>query len=171
MKYCYTLLLVFVLLSFSSCKKYDAFGNEILFEELYKSHWLIGSWQLTDSLGVLQETWSIQDDSTYSGVSYYIKEKKDTIHSEQMTLMEDKGDLFYTTTITGQNGNNAMVLKMKSATDSLVVFENTKNEHPSQIEYKFVNDSTVISKITGKQNGKLDVKTYQYHKISTPKKG
>lgn len=150
-------------ITFQSCKKYDAFGKEILFEEVYKAHWLLGEWQKEDSLGVLKEIWSQKDDSTYNAFSYYIKEK-DTIHTEKIELMQNKEALLYSTIIEGQNGNNPLLLQLTKDTDSLLVFENPKNEHPQKIEYKLVNTKNVICTITGIQNGKKLVDTYNFIK-------
>jgi hypothetical protein len=156
-------------ITFQSCKKYDAFGKEILFEEVYKAHWLLGEWQKEDSLGVLKEIWTQKDDSTYSGLSYYIKEK-DTIHREKIELMQNKEALIYTTIIEGQNGNNPLLLQLTKDTDSLLVFENPKNEHPQKIEYKLVNAKNVICTITGIQNGKRLIDEYNFSKNDTLKK-
>lgn len=147
-----------------SCKKYDAFGNEILFHELYKAHWLLGEWEQKDSVGVLKEIWKIKDDSTYTGASYFII-KKDTIHRETIELIQDKDFLIYTTSIKGQNDDNIMAYKLTKDSDSLLVFENPTLEHPQKIQYNLKNDKAISVAITGVQLKKKSTEVYNLTKI------
>ena len=154
----------------NSCKKYDEFGNEIIFEELYKAHWLQGQWQLKDSLGVLTETWQPLDDSTYTGETLYVKDKKDTIHFETMQLMQDGDLLVYTSTVKGENGNQPVAYRLIEDSDSLLVFENKKHDYPQKIRYQKENDSTLQIVILGKQNKKETGDSYLMKRLPVEKK-
>jgi hypothetical protein len=148
-----------MLLSLQSCKKYDAFGNEIKFLELYKANWLLGDWEVKDSTGILKESWKSIDDSTYTGQSLYIKDK-DTIHFETMQLMQDGDFLIYTTTIKGENHNRPNSFELIEDKDSLLVFENKKIDYPNKIRYQREIDNNIQVIVFGKQNGKETSDSY-----------
>lgn len=150
--FAFTFSLFLILLS---CKKYDANGNEIKeFEELNKANFLLGAWKKEDSLGILKEIWKTYDDSTYSAESYYIINKKDTIHREIIELMQDREHLIYKTTKKGENQNEPIPYQMTENKDSLIVFENPKIAYPNKISYKLNADNSILTTVTGKQKGK-----------------
>ena len=164
-KILFTLSIVFILICFS-CNKYDGKGRLIKdYDELEKANWLLGEWEKTDSLGVLKEIWTSFDDSTFVGQSYYIINKKDTVHNEQIELMQDKNHLIYTATIKGENNDEPIPFQMTKDEDSLIVFENPKHDYPTKIEYKLMKNSSIIAKVSGKQNGKVSSESYPMVKI------
>ncbi len=158
--------LVLVMMFLHSCKKYDAFGREIKFTELYKAHWLLGDWQMEDSLGVLTESWKSIDDSTYTGQTLYIKNKKDTIHFETMQLMQDGDLLLYSSMVKGENDNQSISYKLIEDNDSLLVFENPKHDYPKTIRYQKESKTKSIQiTITGKQHSKETKDSYLLKEI------
>ena len=159
-------LLTILLLSFVSCNKYDANGNIIKdYEELEKANWMLGEWEKTDSLGTLREIWERLDDSTFVGLSYYIQNKKDTLHNEQVELMQNGEHLIYSATIKGENNNSPIPFQMTKDEDSLLVFENPKHEYPQKIQYKLMKNGSLITTISGKQNGKNTAENYPMNKV------
>lgn len=170
MKKIYTASIICTLFFLHSCKKYDANGNEIIFEELYKAHWVLGDWQMEDSLGVLNESWTQIDDSTYAGSTLYIKNKKDTIHFETMELMQNEDLLIYTSTVKGENGNQPVSYRLIEDNDSLLVFENKKHDYPKKITYSKENDSTIKAVVQGIQNKKQTTDNYLLKKLPQKEK-
>jgi hypothetical protein len=161
----FNLSIIAILFCFSSCNKYDSNGKLIKdFEELNKASWLIGEWQKKDSIGTLQENWKSENDSTYSGASYFIIEKGDTVHSESIELMEDKEHLIYTATVKGENNDDSIPFQMTESTDSLLVFENPKHDYPQKIKYKLNKDKSILATVSGKQKGKESSESYLMHK-------
>ena len=158
-KVSFVVILVCFMVCFS-CKKYDANGHEIKYPDLYKANWLLGEWQKKDSIGNLVEIWQPLNDSSYSGKSYYIKNKKDTIHFETIELIQNKNDLIYSTTITGQNNDEVIPFKLTKDSDSLLVFENPKKDYPQKITYKLLKNKSIMATISGKQNGKNSSESY-----------
>jgi len=166
MKKIYFSIIVILLISIVSCNKYDANGNIIKdYEELGKANWMLGEWEKTDSLGTLREIWERLDDSTFIGLSYYIQNKKDTLHNEQVELIQDGEHLIYTTTIKGENNDLPIQFQMTTDEDSLLVFENPKHEYPQKIQYKLMKNGSLVATITGKQNGKNSAENYPMNKV------
>lgn len=144
-----------------SCNKYDAKGNLIKkYDELQKATWLLGEWEKSDSLGTLKEIWISKNDSTFIGQSYYIQNEKDTIHDEQIELMQDGEHLIYTATIKGENNDASIPFQMTNDQDSLLVFENPKHDYPQKIEYKLLKNHTLVAIISGKVKGKITSESY-----------
>ena len=150
----------------SSCNKYDSKGNLIKsYDELQKAKWLLGDWEKTDSLGTLKEIWVIKDDSTFVGQSYYIQNKKDTLHNEQIELIQDGEHLIYSATVKGENNDTAIPFQMTKDEDSLLVFENPKHDYPQNIQYKLFKNNSLFATVSGKQKGKISSENYQMTKI------
>lgn len=170
MKKIYLITALTTLVSLHSCKKYDALGNEIIYEELYKANWMLGDWQLEDSLGVLTESWTQIDDSTYNGSTLYVKNKKDTIHFETMELMQNEDLLIYTSTVKGENGNQPVSYRLIEDNDSLLVFENKKHDYPQKLRYQKENDSTIQIVVLGKQGKKETGDSYLLKSVKKEKK-
>lgn len=159
-------LLTILLLSIVSCNKYDANGNIIKnYDELEKANWMLGEWEKTDSLGKLREIWERLDDSTFVGLSYYIQNEKDTLHNEQVELMQNGDHLIYTATIKGENNDSPIPFQMTKDEDSLLVFENPKHEYPQKIQYKLMKNGSLVATISGKQNGKNSAENYPMNKV------
>lgn len=156
-----SLLFCFLFLLLLSCNKYDANGKLIKeYEELDKAKWLLGNWEKKDSLGTLTESWKVLDDSTYTGETFFISPKKDTIHSEAMQLMQNGDFLIYSTTVKGENREEPTEFQLRENVDSLLVFENPKHNYPQKIRYQLNIDKSVFITISGTQNGKAGAESY-----------
>ncbi len=153
-----SLTAVSVLLLFSCQNKS---GNK--FDKLKKMEWLIGSWEQKLPEGTLTETWSRENDSTFSGTSYFIKEK-DTIHSESISLTQNKEELLYIPTVIGQNNDEPVTFKLTSEAENTFTFENPTHDYPQKITYKKVNETNLLASISGKQQGKESKESYPMKK-------
>ena len=144
-----------VLVLFTSCQS----KSDKKFEKLEKMSWLVGSWEQKLPDGTLVETWEKQNDSTFIGGSYFVKEK-DTIHSESVILTQKKEDLFYIPTVTGQNNDEPITFKLTSDAENTFTFENPAHDYPQKVTYKKVNDTNLLASISGKQQGKESTESY-----------
>jgi hypothetical protein len=161
-------IIAILLFSIISCNKYDANGNLIKdYEELEKANWMLGEWEKTDSLGTLKEIWERLDDSTFIGLSYYIQNEKDTLHNEQVEMMQDGEHLIYTTTIKGENNDLPVQFQMTSDEDSLLVFENPKQEYPQKIEYRLLKNKNLNTKVSGRIKGQSTTQNYPLKRKKT----
>lgn len=157
--------IAFFLLCVASCKKYDAFGNEIkTFNELKKANWLLGAWQKQTDTSNLVETWKRENDSTLTGTSFFILNKKDTLHREIIELVEKNNLLIYTSTIFGENNDEPVAFQKTMETETELIFENPKHNYPQKIVYKKISSSQLSATISGKVNGKVEIETYKLTK-------
>ncbi len=151
-KLIYILPIIFLV----SCKKNS---SENKFAKLEKMNWLIGNWEQTLPDGTLKETWTKQNDSTFSGDSYFIN-TKDTVHFESIQLVQKAEQLTYIATVVGQNSEKPVAFKLTSDTDDTFTFENPAHDYPQKISYKKVSDTSLIASISGKQQGKDSAESY-----------
>lgn len=134
--------------------------SEKNFDELEKMSWLVGEWENKMPEGILTETWTKSNDSTFIGKTLFINEK-DTLHSEEIVLTQKGETLLYIPTVKGQNDNKPVEFKMtESKTENEFAFENPKHDYPQKIVYKKVSDTNLVATISGKQQGKPSSESY-----------
>jgi hypothetical protein len=123
-------------------------------------NWLIGNWENKMDDGILSETWKKENDSTFSGTTYFIINKKDTVHSETILLTQLNDELIYRPTVKGQNDDKPIDFIMTSDSENTFVFENPKHNYPQKIVYKKVNENSLVATISGMQQGKQSTESY-----------
>ena len=160
----FKLLIVFIcsasLLMFISCQN----KSEKKFDKLEKMNWLLGNWENEMPEGVLTETWTKENDSTFSGTTYFIINKKDTVHSEAIILKQLNDELIYRPTVKGQNNDEPVDFKLSSESENSFSFENPKHDYPQKIVYKKVNETNLVATISGMQQGKQSTESYPMKK-------
>lgn len=145
-----------VAIVFISCQN----KSEKNFDELEKMSWLVGEWENKMPEGVLTETWTKANDSTFTGKTLFINEK-DTIHAEEIVLTQKGETLLYIPTVKGQNDNKPVEFKMtESKTKNEFAFENPAHDYPQKIVYKKVSNTNLVATISGKQQGKPSSESY-----------
>ncbi|WP_396141840.1 DUF6265 family protein [Flavobacterium sp.] len=148
------------ILMFISCQN----KSEKKFDKLEKMNWLLGNWENEMPEGVLTETWTKENDSTFSGTTYFIINKKDTVHSEAIILSQLNDELVYRPTVKGQNNDEPVDFKLSSESENSFSFENPKHDYPQKIVYKKVNENSLVATISGIQQGKESSESYPMKK-------
>jgi hypothetical protein len=148
------------LLMFISCQN----KSEKKFDKLEKMNWLLGNWENEMPEGVLTETWTKENDSTFSGTTYFIINKKDTVHSEAIILTQLNDELVYRPTVKGQNNDESVDFKLISESENSFSFENPKHDYPQKIVYKKVNETSLVATISGIQQEKENIESYEMKK-------
>jgi hypothetical protein len=146
-------LILITILTFTSCKK----SNET--SKIVGADWLLGKWENNSKYGNLSETWKKVNDSLYNGESYFIK-GKDTLHVEQIQLEQKGENLFYISTIIGQNNDKPVTYKHNTTVENQLVFENPNNEYPRKIGYSQITKDSIVIVITGIQQKKPSTEKY-----------
>ena len=160
---------IFIILIYTfSCKKYDTFGREIKsFDEIEKASWILGNWENKSDTTLLSETWEQLNDSTFISTTFYIQDKKDTLHYEVISLVEDeKGILIYDANVKGENNDEPVSFQKLIDNDSLLQFENPKNDYPKKIIYKKLPSNKMEISISGLENGKNSTSKYVLNKAN-----
>ncbi len=137
--------------------------SEHQFEKLQKMAWIIGNWEQKLPEGTVTESWTKENDSTFLGKSYFIKDK-DTLHLENIVLTQKNGQLLYIPTVNGQNNDEPVTFTMLAETENNFSFSNTTHDYPQTISYKKINDTNLVATLSGKQQGKESKESYQMTK-------
>ena len=149
-------IVIVVCVLFLSCQP----SSDKKFEQLEKMNWLVGQWENKIPEGILTETWTKTNDSTFSGTSYFIINKNDTVHSEIILLTQLKDELIYSPKVKGQNDDKSVDFILTSNIENSFVFENPKHDYPKKIVYKKVAENGLITTISGIQQGKQSNESY-----------
>lgn len=146
-----------LILTLASCQK----SKEV--SKIVGNDWLLGKWENKSDDGTLLETWKKVNDSLFIGESYFIKEK-DTLHSEKIELKQKGENLFYISTIKGQNNDKPITFKHNIEIEKQLVFENLKNEYPRKIIYKSFAKDHLLIEVSGIQQEKSSSTRYSMKK-------
>jgi hypothetical protein len=124
------------------------------FSKIIKMEWVLGTWENTNSEGVLYEIWTKSNDSVYAGKSFMIA-NKDTVFSESISLELKQNELYYIPTVSNQNNAQPVEFKFISSDNSTVIFENKKHDFPQRIIYKNPTLDSLYARVEGEENGKF----------------
>nr|WP_314835169.1 DUF6265 family protein [uncultured Flavobacterium sp.] len=150
-----------LLLAFTACKNSNSEGTEK--DKIKLAHWLLGNWENKSVEGSLTENWEKVNDSTYKATSYFTK-GKDTLHFETIRLQQKGETLTYIATVQGQNDDKPVAFNLITATDKQLVFENLKNDYPQKISYTQISKDSLVTEISGMQQGKISSEKYKMGK-------
>jgi len=151
------ILIIVILLLFASC------GKSKQVSKIVGKDWLLGKWENKSDEGNLLEIWKKVNDSLFIGESYFIK-GKDTLHFENIQLKQQGEELFYTTTIRGQNNDKPVTFKQNVEIMKQLVFENPQHDYPRKIVYKPFAKNHLLIEVSGIQQEKLSAVRYSMKK-------
>ncbi len=104
------------------------------FEKIDQLKWLLGTWTNESGEEFSQETWSKENENSFTAFSFTQK-GKETIFAETMAL-EQKGDTVLLTVVTvNENDEKPVTFKMISSENGKVTFENKNHDFPERITY------------------------------------
>ena len=151
------ILILILALTFTFCGK----SKEV--SKIVDADWLLGKWENNSKDGYLLETWKKVNDSVYDGESYFIK-GKDTLHFEKIQMKQKGEELFYISTIKGQNNDKPITFKHNDSIEKQLVFENPKNDFPQKIAYSKITKDSISIQISGIQQGKSSSERFSMKK-------
>lgn len=159
-------LLIFFTIIFYSCKNNTEEKNskvEIVSgnsDEIGKLQWLLGTWINESGEEYSQETWSKENDSTYTAFSF-TQVGNETVFAETMALQQKSKNLLLTVANSVPTKESPVTFKMISSDGRLVVFENKNHDFPKRITYKNVANDSLHAWIEGQING--ETKKVDFH--------
>jgi hypothetical protein len=116
--------------------------------------WIISKWEGVTPNGKLYEVWTQKNDTTYSGVSFFVAEG-DTLFTESILLVLSKGELYYIPTVSNQNNASPITFTLISVANTEFTFENKNHDFPQRIVYKNSTPDKLDARIEGVDNGKF----------------
>jgi hypothetical protein len=155
--------------AFISCQKKENTETNIqgptpkTFAQIEKANWLIGEWANTSKEGVLTETWTKENDSTFLGKTYFIT-GKDTAFTESIQLMQKEDQLLYIPTVSDQNKGKHVSFTLTTSSEKQLVFENKEHDFPQKITYNKISNDSIVAEIYGIKDGIESKESYPMKK-------
>jgi hypothetical protein len=153
-KYLFVVVVLTILSAFITKKTND----------IKKAEWLIGTWENKTPRGSIYETWSIESDIEFSGMSYIIKEK-DTVVFENIRLVQEQAGLFYTPIVKNQNDGLPIRFASKTISETQLVFENQQHDFPQIISYTRITLDSIMVEISGIKAGEERKQTFPMKRV------
>ena len=140
------------------------FCVDVFSQRLADANWLLGTWEQKTAKKTIYEIWKRNSDSSYSGKSYLLKEK-DAIVLETVSLLQEKGTLYYIPTVTNQNNSMPVPFKLTFFSANQLVFENPTHDFPQKITYKLISADSLQAEISGALNNKLQIRQFPMKRV------
>lgn len=130
------------------------------YKKIQQLDWLLGTWTNESADKFSQETWSRENDSTFTAFSF-TQIAEETVFAETMAL-EQKGDRLLLTIATADEKNSAPItFRLVSSEENQFIFENKKHDFPQQITYTHPAMDSLYAFIEGRinnENKKMEFK-------------
>lgn len=134
------------------------------YDELGKAYFMIGEWENASEEGTFTEAWEKQNDSVYSGRSYFIT-GKDTSFSESISLEQKGNQLFYIPNVKDQNAGQPVEFELSTASPTQLTFDNPQHDFPSKITYTLVTKDSLVAEISGNRDGKANTQQFPMKRV------
>lgn len=154
-KYLLFLALPLLLISCKNISEKDNSEKNITSEKVEtidQLQWLLGTWTNQNGEEFSQETWSQENDTTFTAFSF-TQIKKETVFAETMALEQKADSLFLTVATANQNDKKPITFKMISSENGKFTFENKRHDFPERIIYTNPAKDSLHAWIEGTVNG------------------
>ncbi|CAM3482275.1 DUF6265 family protein [Aequorivita lipolytica] len=152
------LLFILLPLLLNSCKNNSETKNSETetavnkFEKIDQLQWLLGTWTNESGEEFSQETWSRENESSFTAFSF-TQVGKETVFAETMALEQKGENLFLAVVTVNQNNENPVTFKMVSSENGQFTFENKDHDFPERITYSNPVKDSLHAWIEGTVNG------------------
>lgn len=103
-------------------------------EKIDELQWLLGTWTSEAGEEFSQETWSKEDNNTFTAFSFSQVEDE-TIFAETMALEQKGENLLLTVATANQNDEKPVTFNLVSSENGKFTFENKDHDFPQRIIY------------------------------------
>lgn len=117
--------------------------------------WLQGSWESEDKSTI--ESWAIQGDSL-AGNMYSAQAKQIT---EVLSIVRVAGSWMYKTRILDPQNPRVIMLGLENSTTNKLVFSNPAYDYPNKVEYKRLDEKSMMITISGNNSNPSSYKTFK----------
>ncbi|HRI21012.1 MAG TPA: DUF6265 family protein [Panacibacter sp.] len=126
-----------------------------------------GKWKMQTKKGeYLYESWEKINDSYLQSKSFLIKLNGDTMQMETVTLTQINEDIFYTSSVPGQNDGKGIAFRLTGFANNTFTFENAEHDFPKRIVYQFTGDGSLHAWIDGGKDAADKRNDYHYKKVA-----
>ena len=119
-------------------------------KESHHHRWLLGTWNAAMKEGTFTETWTAKE-NYFEGKSE-LKQAGKIIFSEKIELKFIEDTLNYVVIFNDNGSEKKVFFKAKTIKDSLLIFENPKNDFPKIIKYQLISKNRIKASIHGDNN-------------------
>jgi len=127
-------------------------------------NWILGTWKINTSNGIIIESWKTVNDSTLQGRNYFIKTSNDTIPQESLELTFRKGEWVYIPTVKGQNNDQPVSFKIIFIGKNEFISENPSHDFPQRISYRRIK-ALLFASIEGRRKGKYSKQNFDFSEV------
>ena len=124
-------------------------------------NWLAGSWKISTANGVITENWTVVNDSTLAGNSYFTPTGKDSVLQETLSLEYRQGSWTYIPIVARQNNGQPVRFPVTFTRSSEFIAENPAHDFPQRIAYRRIGDA-VFASIEGRRNGQYRKQNFDF---------
>ncbi len=129
---------------------------------MHAFHQLNGEWIATmDSSTYFQEIWLQEDKNNLKGSGKVIS-KGEMLFTEDLTLKNENGNIYYCTSASGQNKGKEICFQLKKQTSKSFLWTNESHDFPQTISYTFKTDDSLFVKLTGFEKGKYRTEQFSF---------
>lgn len=130
------------------------------YKKIEQLEWLIGTWTNESGEEFSQETWSKENDSTFTAFSFTQIEGK-TVFAETMALEQKDQRLLLTVATANEKGSSPVTFTFISSDKKQFTFENKSHDFPQRITYTNPAKDSLHAWIEGKVNN--ENKKVEFH--------
>lgn len=156
-KYLFLIILPIILYSCknsSESEKTESTVSTKKYEKIENLDWLVGTWINESGEEFSQETWSKENDSTFTAFSFK-QIRGETIFAETMALEQKGAELLLTVADANEKGAPPVSFKGISSEKQQFTFENKSNDFPKRITYTNPVKDSLQAWIEGSVDGEM----------------
>ena len=129
--------------------------------------WFAGRWrrQAPGDASVVEEQWMTPRGGFALGMSRTVRSDSVVTEFEQLRLFQREGRAVYHAEPSGQTATD---FEARTASDSLVVFENATHDFPQRIIYRKRGRDSLIARIEGTMRGQSRSIDFAYVRVTCP---
>ncbi|GEP91774.1 hypothetical protein SAMN05660909_03871 [Chitinophaga terrae (ex Kim and Jung 2007)] len=130
--------------------------------DAYMLNKLNGTWVMSTRRSTIIETWTQQNDSTWTGKTWRVV-KNDSTLQQSVMLVKRGEELFFIPEYEGDPGHPAR-LKLRVLKPIGFVAEDLANDFPKKITYRFKDDRHLDARVEGARDGTIQEYIFNYQK-------
>lgn len=121
-------------------------------EKIQQLDWLLGTWTNESTDEFSQETWSKENDSTFTAFSF-TQVAGETVFAETMALEQKGQSLLLTVATANEENPSPVTFTLISSEENQFIFENKNHDFPKRITYTNPTKDSLHAYIEGTENG------------------